>query len=79
MTRLVVDVENSVVRNGRATDGRSQNPSNSLVSIGICDVDTGETDYLAVYHKERQDPADRFDAFKKRIESAKLLVGHNIK
>ena len=79
MTRLVVDVENSVVRNGRATDGRSQNPSNSLVSIGICDVDTGETDYLAVYHKERQDPADKFDAFKKRIESAKLLVGHNIK
>ena len=79
MTRLVIDVENSVTRNGRAIDNRPHNVNNSLVSIGIFDVDTEEVDYVFVHHNDRQDGAEAFDRISRKIKQAKQVIFHNAK
>ena len=78
--RLVVDVENSVTHlENRRIDNRPHNKNNDLVSIGILNVDTGEEDYVAVYHNEKAHSADRRAEVKNKIQSADILIGHNIK
>ena len=82
--RIVVDIENSVTRIEYAhapdvIDNKPHNKNNSLVSIGILDVDTGEEDYVAVYHNAMLSPLSRINEVKKKIQEADLLIGHNIK
>jgi len=80
MTRLVVDVENSVSRpETGGTDNRPYNRGNDLVSIGVVDVDTGEVDYVFAHHDELQPDVDGLKKVKDKIEAADLLIGHNIK
>ena len=82
--RIVVDIENSVTRIEYAhapdvIDNKPHNKNNSLVSIGILDVDTAEEDYGAVYHNAMLSPLSRINEVKKKIQEADLLIGHNIK
>ena len=77
--RLVVDIENSVTRKENIIDNKPHNKNNDLVSIGILDVDTGEEDYVAVYHKDVSHGTDRINQVKYKIQMADLLIGHNIK
>ena len=78
--RLVIDVENSVTHlDNRRIDNRPHNKNNDLVSIGILNVDTGEEDYVAVYHNEKAHSEDRRAEVKNKIQSADILIGHNIK
>ena len=77
--RLVVDIENSVTKKENIIDNKPHNKNNDLVSIGILDVDTGEEDYVAVYHKDVSHGTDRINEVKYKIQMADLLIGHNIK
>jgi len=82
--RLVVDIENSVTRIEHRgaipiIDNKPHNKNNDLVSIGILNVDTGEEDYVAVYHKDVSHGTDRIAEVKNKIQVADLLIGHNIK
>ena len=78
--RLVVDVENSVTHlDNRRIDNRPHNKNNELVSIGILNVDTGEEDYVAVYHRDKAHNKDHIAEVKNKIQSADILIGHNIK
>ena len=79
MTRLVVDVENSVTREGKLIDNRPHNSNNSLVSVGVLDIDTQEIDYVRLFHNDMPGEPDKFSDVKKKIEAADLLIGHNIK
>ena len=77
--RLVVDIENSVTRKENIIDNKPHNKNNELVSIGILNVDTGEEDYVAVYHRDVSHGTDKINQVKYKIQMADLLIGHNIK
>ena len=77
--RFVLDVETMVeFLGGRAVDGRSQNPHNSMVALGLQDIDTKEIWYVPVNHLDKPADPDGFNEVKRLVEEeASLLVMHN--
>lgn len=78
--QLVVDVENTYQKRNGGTDGSPYNTLNKLVSVGFYS-DTCNA-YVCVNHKEREEETEdlnTFAAIQHSLESATLLIGHNIK
>lgn len=77
--RFTLDVETWVEwLGGRAVDGRSQNPHNSMVALGLQDIDTKQIWYVPVNHLDKPADAEAFNEVKRLIEEeASLLVIHN--
>lgn len=87
---LVLDVENSVSRKAfQKRDGSGATitqmlpftPGNRLVSIGTGENpdDIADTEYFCFYHNEKKPDEGAFAAVQKKLDTATLLIGHNIK
>jgi DNA polymerase I-like protein with 3'-5' exonuclease and polymerase domains len=82
--RLVVDVENTT-RTVEKANGKTKldllpfSGHNSLVSVGIKDIDTKEVWYTFFHHKELGATPIDFKGLQDVLMSADLCIGHNLK
>lgn len=85
MRVLITDVENTTVhRKDGKLDLSPYHPHNTLVSVGlreIVDGVMGEVEYYFFHHLDLEDipVKDNFRIVQEKLDSADLVVGHNVK
>jgi len=93
MSRIVLDVENTFTilefpdeetgKLKKKTDMMPFRANNSLVSVGIHNLDTGKTTYKFFHHNELkatpEENQQAFAAIQAELDGATLMIGHHLK